>query len=253
MRVLLRPMLTVAWVFFLCVVLTSCGGGFFTHPSVTSAYISPATATMATGKTAQLAVYGIYSDGSTQKLGEDLTAWSSSDTTVATISSPGGLVTGAAAGSATITATTTVTIPGTGCRTVVNFGNGPLSLTETCNPATTATFTSTVPISVTASDVNRAVINTTQGSTLSQVTATAPAAAAAVQFYAYGNGDASNDLTQAVTWTSSNPNVATIASGLPSGNGVAIAVAAGTTNITASATNSAGQVVSSQTIVLTVQ
>ena len=75
-----------------------------------------------------------------------------------------------------------------------------------------------------------------------------------MQFYAYANGDASNDVTQAVTWISSNPNVATISSGLPSGNGLATTVAAGTTNITATITDSAtAQVVKSQAIVLTVQ
>ncbi len=248
----MRLLLTAAVGLFLSTFL-GCGGGFFTHPTVSTAYISPATAAMATGKTAQLAVYGIYSDGSTQKLGEDLTTWSSSDTTVATVSSPGGLVTGVSAGTVTITATTTATIPGTGCHVAVTYGNGPLTLTETCTSASTETFTSTIPVTVTATDVNRAVINTTEGSTVSQSTATVSGAPAALQFYAYGNGDASNDLTQAVTWTSSNPSVATITSGLPNGNGLATTMAAGTANITASTTNSSGQVVNSQTIVLTVQ
>ncbi len=60
-------------------------------------------------------------------------------------------------------------------------------------------------------------------------------------------------MTQPVTWRSSNPTVATITSGLPIGNGLATASSPGTTNITASTTNSTGQVVNSQTIVLTVQ
>jgi hypothetical protein len=136
---------------------------------------------------------------------------------------------------------------------VVTINNGSPILAKICTGNSTETLTATVNVSVTASDVNRTVINTTQGSTLSQNTATIPAAPAALQFYAYANGDASNDLTESVTWASSNPAVATISNGLSSGNGLVAIVAAGTTNITATTTNSAGQAVHSQTIALTVQ
>ncbi len=248
----MRLVLTAAVGLFLSVFLAACGGGFFLHPSLSSTYISPATAAIATSKTAQLAVEGIYSDGSTQQVGEDSTTWSSSDPTVATVSSPGGLVTGASAGTATITATTTAVIQGVGCQVSVSITNGTPLLSKNCYGDTTETLTASINVTVTASDVSRAVINTTAGSTVSQSTATVSEAPAALQFYAYGNGDASNDLTQTVTWTSSNPKVATISSGLSSGNGLATAVAAGTTNITASTTNSAGRVVNSQTVVLTV-
>ena len=252
-RVRQRPVLTVAVALFLSVVLTACGGGFFLHPSLSTTYINPASATIPTSNKVQLAVHGIYSDGSQQEVNGDSVTWSSSDPTIATVTSPGGLVTGAAAGTATITATTTATIPGTGCQVTVSITNGSPQLSKTCYGNSTETLTSTINVNVTASDVNRTVINTTQGSTLSQVTATISAAPATLQFYAYGNGDASNDLTQSVIWTLSNPSVATISNGLPSGNGLATGVAAGTTNITAATTNSAGQVVNSQTIVLTVQ
>lgn len=248
-----RPLLIVAAALFLSAVLTSCGGGFFLHPSISTMYVNPAAATITPGNTAQFAAYGIYSDGSTQKISENSVTWSSSDPTIATVSSPGGLVTGVGAGTATITATATVTVQGTGCQVQVAITNGSPQLSKTCYGNSTETLTATVNVNVTASSVNRAVINTTQGSTLSQVTATAPAAPSALQFYAYGNGDPSNDVTQAVTWTSSNPSVATITSGLPSGNGLATATAAGSTNITATITDSSGHVVNSQTIVLTVQ
>jgi uncharacterized protein YjdB len=195
----------------------------------------------------------MYSDGNQREVNGDSTTWSSSDPAIATVSSPGGLVTGAAAGSATITATTTATIPGTGCHVVVSINNGSPTVAKICTGDSTETLTATVNVNVMASDVNRTVITTTQGSTLSQSTATIPAAPAALQFYAYANGDASNDLTESVTWASSNPTVATISNGLSSGNGMATVVAAGTTNITATTTNSAGQVVNSQTIALTVQ
>lgn len=248
-----RPVLTVAVALFLSAFLTSCGGGFFVHPSLSTTFIDPASATLAKSKTVQLAVHGMYSDGSQQEVNGDSVSWSSSDPTIATVSSPGGLVTGASAGSATITATTTATIPGTGCHVVVTINNGSPILAKICTGNSTETLTATVNVSVTASDVNRTVINTTQGSTLSQNTATIPAAPAALQFYAYANGDASNDLTESVTWASSNPAVATISNGLSSGNGLVAIVAAGTTNITATTTNSAGQAVHSQTIALTVQ
>jgi uncharacterized protein YjdB len=252
-RVRQRPVLTVAVALFLSAYLTSCGGGFFLHPSLSNTFIDPASATLAKSKTVQLAVRGMYSDGSQQQVNEDSVTWSSSDPTIATVSSSGGLVTGASAGTATITATTTATIPGTGCHVVVSINNGSPTLAKICTGNSTETLTATVNVNVTDSDVNRTVINTTQGSTLSQNTATIPAAPAALQFYAYANGDASNDLTESVTWASSNPAVATISNGLSSGNGLATIVAAGTTNITATTTNSAGQVVHSQTIALKVQ
>ncbi len=252
-RVRPRLVLTVAVALFLSVFLAACGGGFFIHPSLSTTYINPASATIRTSNTAQLAVYGMYSDGSQQKVNGDSVSWSSSDPTIATVTSPGGLVTGASAGTAAITATTTATIPGTGCQVVVSINNGSPLLSKTCYGSSTETLAATINVNVTASDVNRTVISTTQGSTVSQSTATTSGAPATQQFYAYANGDASSDVTQSVTWTSSNPGVATVSSGLSSGNGLATSVAAGTTNITATTTNSAGQVVNSQSIVLTVQ
>jgi hypothetical protein len=99
-------------------------------------------------------------------------------------------------------------------------------------------------------------ITTTQGSTNPQSTATISGVPATLQFYAYANGSSlpANDLTQAVTWTSSNTMVATISTGLSSGNGLATSVAAGTTNITATITNTSNNTqITSNTIALTVQ
>jgi len=253
-RIRVRPLLTLAVGVFLCAILAACGGGFFIHPTLSSTFINPASASIATGKTAQLAVQGKYSDGSQQGVSGDSITWSSSDDTIATVTSPGGLVTGVSAGTAIITSTTTATVPGTGCVVTVSVVNGSPTLSKTCSSASTETLTSTVNVNVTASAVNRTVIGTTQGSPISQSTATISGAPASLQFYAYANGDASNDLTQAVTWTSSNPSVATISSGRSSGNGLASSVAAGTTNITATTSDTTtGHVVNSQTIVLTVE
>jgi hypothetical protein len=69
------------------------------------------------------------------------------------------------------------------------------------------------------------------------------------QFWAYANGFVGYDVTQAVTWTSSNPAVATITTGGSSGNGVLTALAAGTTSVTAAFTNiGTGALVTSNTV-----
>ena len=247
----MRPGLTVAAGVCLLAFLAGCGGGFFIHPTLSSTFINPASALIATGKTAQLSVSGKYSDGSLQNVNLDSVTWSSSDTSIATVSSSGGLVTGVSAGTAVITSTTTAIVPGQGCVVTVSINNGSPILSKTCTSASIETLTATINVNVSASDLKRTVISTTQGSPLSQRTATVAGAAATLQFYAYANGDSSNDLTQAVNWTSSNDKVATISSG-PAG-GLATSVAAGTTNITATTTDSAGHAVSSQSIVLTVQ
>ncbi len=215
-----RLALTIA--LLLCLTGAGCSG-FFISPSISSIYVDPPSSTIAVNNTVQLTAHAIYSDGSQNTIQGTSVGWSSSNTAVATVSSPGGLVTGVSTGTATIT----VSSQG------VN---------------TTATVT------VTPTNITTLSITTTQGSTLPQSTATISGAPATLQFYAYGNGLSSNDLTQAVTWTSSNTNVATISSGLTSGNGLATSVAAGTTNITATITNtSSGVLVTSNTIVLTVQ
>jgi hypothetical protein len=84
------------------------------------------------------------------------------------------------------------------------------------------------------------------------VTAVVPAPST-VQFYAYANGSISQDVTQEVTWTSSNPAVATITTGGSSGNGILSAKAGGgTTYVTATITSSAtGALVTSNTVTVT--
>jgi hypothetical protein len=213
-------MLTAGCAIFLCLAWAGCNG-FFISPSISSIYTTPAAATIAVNNTVQLTATATYSDGSTGPLTGSSVGWTSSDTSVATVTSPGGLVTGVATGSATITVS-----------------------------AQGASATATVTVS--PSNVTRIVITTTQGSTSPQSTATISGAPATLQFYAYANGLSSNDVTNAVTWTSSNTSVATISTGLSSGSGMATSVAAGTTNITASIATTSGTV-TSNTIVLTVQ
>jgi Protein of unknown function (DUF3443)/Bacterial Ig-like domain (group 2) len=102
--------------FFVLILLLimSCGGGEggegggTSAPAVTlsSITVTPANPGMLSGKTKQLTATGTYSNGTKQDLTTSVT-WSSSDTTVATISNTAGsngLVTSSLAGTTTITA-----------------------------------------------------------------------------------------------------------------------------------------------------
>ncbi len=218
----IRFVFTAGFILFLCVTLGSCSG-FFISPSLGSIFISPASATVAVMQTVQLTATGKFSDGSQSTLSGSNVGWSSSDTTVATVTSPGGLVTGVSSGTATIT--------------VSDQG-----------------VTGTATVTVSPENVTTIAITTTKGSTSPQSTATISGVPVTLQFYAYANGSSSQDITSAVTWSSSNTSVATISTGVGSGSGLATSVAAGTTNITATITNtSTNQVITSNTIALTVQ
>ncbi|WP_331100508.1 Ig-like domain-containing protein, partial [Archangium sp.] len=71
---------------------------------LTGVSVTPASRTLSAGATQQLTVTGTYSDGTTKSLTADATFESDTPAT-ATVSSPGGLVTAVAAGTARITAT----------------------------------------------------------------------------------------------------------------------------------------------------
>lgn len=155
---------------------------------LTSITVTPGNPSIAAGNALQFAATGHFKSGST----EDLTAyvaWSSSKISVATIV-PGGVATGVTAGTSSISATLG-TIVGT----------------------TTLTVTPPTLVSIAVTPVNPSI---TKGATQ--------------QFIATGTySDASTqNLTNSVTWSSSNPAVATIAAG-----GIASGVGTGTSNITA--------------------
>lgn len=213
------PVLGTGLSIVLCLMSASCTG-FFINPSISSIFITPSAVTVAISGTQQLAATGTFSDGSRQPLSGSTVGWSSSDDTVASISN-GGLVTGIGTGTATMT-------------------------------ATDQGISGTASVTVTVQNLTSIIITTTQGSTNPPGTATISGVPATLQFYAYANGQATQDITNAVTWTSSNTSVATISSGLSSGSGLATSVAPGTTNITAQSPGSTGTV-TSNTIVLTVQ
>jgi hypothetical protein len=140
--------MTVAVALLMSAFLEGCGGSFFSGPTLSSMYITPASPTITPSGMAQLAAYGKYSDGSQSKLSVDNVTWSSSDPAVATVASPGGVVTGVSDGTATITASTTSTIPSSGCQVSIT----PSGISKTCSNGSTQTVTTTVVVNVTTSN-----------------------------------------------------------------------------------------------------
>ena len=146
-RVRGQLMLTVAVVLFMLAFLEGCGGSFFSGPTLSSMYITPPAPMIGTSGKTQLAAFGMYSDGNRTQISTNKLTWSSSDPTVATVTSPGGLVTGVSIGTATITATTTSTIPASGCQVQLT-GSG---ISKTCSGGSTETVTATATVNVTDS------------------------------------------------------------------------------------------------------
>src|SRR5271169_159336 len=96
--------------------------GFFQNPTVSTITIDPPTPSVAVGANLQLTAAATYNDGSTGNLkggtscSGNVACWSSSDTSVATVTT-GGLLTGVSVGTTTVTAasgsitgTTTATV-----------------------------------------------------------------------------------------------------------------------------------------------
>src|SRR5208337_104613 len=198
-----RSVLAMGIAVLLCLTSAGCDG-FFISPSISSIYITPSAATVSVNNTQQLTATATYSDGSKNTITGNNVGWSSSNDAVATITN-GGLVTGVAVGTATMT-------------------------------ASAQGVSGTATVTVTVQNLTTISITTTQGSTNPPSTATITGVPNTLQFYAYANLSASQDITNSVTWKSSNTNVATISTGLSSGNGLATSVATGTTVITASST-----------------
>jgi hypothetical protein len=128
--------------------------GFFQNPTVSSITIDPPNPTVAFGPNAatqQMTAAATYSDGSTGSLsaGSSCTGntvcWSSSDPTIASIST-GGLLTGVSAGTSTITAASgsiTATTTATAAEVVTSMTITPLTAGITANGTQVANFTIT--------------------------------------------------------------------------------------------------------------
>jgi len=187
--------------------------GFFVNPTLTSLAVSPTSASIVESQTQQLTATGTYDDGSTKDL-TGTAGWTTSDSTVATVSK-GGLVTAAASitsppGSATIT-------------------------------ATSGTLTATSAITVNTGPLTAIVISTTTPN---------PAAGTTVVFKALGTYSGSStqqDITGLVTWSSSNTAVISTISG-GSGAVLSTATSASTTDVTATLDG-----ITSNTLTVTVQ
>jgi uncharacterized protein YjdB len=158
---------------FAALILTALSvgcSGFFVDPTLTSITVSPTTPSVVAGNTLQLTATGSYDDGSTKNITGTAT-WTTSDNAVATVNTAG-LLTAVAVGTATITASSGA-ISGTTTATVQVAGLQSITLSPTgpsIKQGATQLFTATGHLQ--------------DGST--------------------------QDISNSVTWTSSNQNVATI-------------------------------------------
>jgi trimeric autotransporter adhesin len=195
--------------------------------------VTPAVTTVTQGSTQQFTATGLYSDLSTKNLTDTVT-WATSSAATATVSNlhgSQGLATGVGTGLATITAADGL-VSGTGALTVTP--------TIPTDPTTTSTTTTTAP----TDPIPTIPIPTipTIPATLVSITVTPPvadvAAGAGEQFSATGTYSdlSTRDLTDSVTWSSSDGTTATI-SNAPGSQGLATGVATGAVTITAADTS----------------
>jgi 6-phosphogluconolactonase len=186
--------------------VTAQGDVFTVLPRLVSLAVTPANPSISAGRTVQITATGTFDDGTAQDLTTSVN-WNSSDLGKARISNAlgsQGLVQGIAAGSTTITASS-----------------------GSVTGSTTLTVTSSVLASI---GVSPATPSLALGSKL-QFSATAT----------FSDGSA-QDLTNVVTWGSSDLTVATI-SNTPASAGLASALGIGSTSITATSGSVTGSTV----------
>jgi uncharacterized protein YjdB len=173
---------------FLLIIVLSSCKGFFVNPTLKDITVTPVTPSISVGDTKQMTATGTYDDGSTKNISGSV-SWSSDNDAVFSVSSAG-MVKGNEPGSASVT-------------------------------ATSATISGSTTVSVTVANLRSIAITPTNDST---------SAGDTVQYAAWGTLDDGTkvDITDAVSWSSSNTSVATI-----SRTGLATAVASGTTYIVA--------------------
>jgi uncharacterized protein YjdB len=195
-----------------------------TNPLVDSIAVTPTSQSVGVGQGVQFTATGTYGHGSshpstTQNITDSAT-WTSSVPAVATISSTG-VATGVSAGSTTITAS-------------MNGYTGVISASATL---TVSSSSSTSPG---AAVVGLAIIPSSQSVAAPQETS---------QFIAIGTTSTGStvDLTNAVTWSSSSQQIATVGAN----TGLATAVAQGTVTITAIYTGSGSTLTATATFSVT--
>ena len=186
-----------------------------TAPTVVSIAVTPATASIVVGNTQQFTATATYSDKSTKDITSTAT-WSSATSGVAT-NPVAGLATGVGAGTSAITAA---------------------SGGVTSSPAATLTVTATaVPISLVIQDVK----STTPTAPTVSVGSTVPFTA--LEKYNDGTTHPLSAPTS-LAWLSATTGTATIGGA----NGIAIAVASGSSVITATETISSGNLTGTSTL-----
>lgn len=199
------------------VTVTGSSGTTGASGTVTSLAIIPSSQSVAVpNETTQFIAIGTTSTGATVNLTNQVT-WSSSSIQIAVIGANTGLATALTQGTVTIVALYSSggnTIAGTGSFTVANGS------TEQYTAVTIVPSSQSVSAS---GQTGQFIALATSGTTGFDV-------------------DVTN--SSQTTWTSSIPSIATITSGLASGNGIATGVSQGNTTITAEVKNPNGSVVS---------
>ncbi len=166
-----------------------------TEATLASIEVTPANPSIADGTTVELTATGVYSDDSTQDLTTQVT-WASSDGAVATVSDAG---------------------DSKGLATAVGAGSTPVSATfDGVTGVTTLTVTEATLASIEVTPANPSIAD---GTTV-ELTATG----------VYSD-DSTQDLTEQVTWASSNDEVATMSNADP--KGLATAVDPGSATVSA--------------------
>jgi uncharacterized protein YjdB len=195
----------------------SGGGGGGEARALTSVSVIPGSQNLtAVGEVAQYIAIGNYSAAPSSANLTNLATWQSSDTTVAQVSSTGA-VTGEGVGTATITALATgpdgSVVTGSGTVTVINPISSRLLVALNVSPG-------------------------------SQILTASGQQAQFIAIGTYNSAPLSADLTDSVTWQSSDSSIATV-----NGSGVVTAVGTGSATITALGTGSDGSVVTGAGIV----
>jgi hypothetical protein len=157
--------------------------GFFQNPTLTTVTVDPPTPSINQGATQQMTATGTFQDGSTSTLtggtscSGNTVCWSSSDTTVVTITT-GGLATGVGTGTSTISAASGA-ITGSTQATVILSNISNFEVCEGTFGATTTCSSGSTPL-----------------------TWTVPATGETQTFIAQGTSSGQTfDLTAAATWT----------------------------------------------------
>ena len=206
------------------ITVTGSGGSTGNSDILSISVIPGAQAVAAPSSTSQFIAIGATSSGATQDLTRQV-LWTSSSSQIATIS-------------------------GSGLATAINQGTATISAIFTNPDKSVATGTATFTVLAGSSQPITAIAITPGSESLS-------ASGQVGQFIAIGTSGATGlhvDLTNSpnLQWISSIPSVASVTSGLASGNGIVKGASAGNTTISAIWTNPDGSVVSAPPSTVTV-